>query len=90
MARRCKNPLGEVIDILGKAGSNNAEMHAILAEFGLPYKYPENVEKAANKIPDTIPQEEIDKREDFRNVLTFTIDRKMPRTLMMPFCPSVG
>ena len=71
-----KNPLGEVIDILGKAGSNNAEMHAILAEFGLPYKYPENVEKAANKIPDTIPQEEIDKREDFRNVLTFTIDPK--------------
>ena len=71
-----KNPLGEVIDILGKAGSNNAEMHAILAEFGLPYKYPENVEKAANKISDTIPQEEIDKREDFRNILTFTIDPK--------------
>ncbi len=71
-----KNPLGEVLDILGEAGQNNAEMHAILAEFGLPYKYPENVEKAANKIPDTISEEEIAKREDFREVLTFTIDPK--------------
>ena len=71
-----KNPLGEVVDILGVAGQNTAEMHAILAEFGLPYVYPENVEKAANKIPDTITEEEIAKREDFRNVLTFTIDPK--------------
>jgi len=71
-----KNPLGEVVDILGKAGQNNTEMHAILAEFGLPYKYPVAVEKAADKIPDTISQEEINKREDFRNVLTFTIDPK--------------
>jgi len=71
-----KNPLGEVIDILGKAGENNAEMHAILAEFDLPYKYPTNVEKAADKIPDTISVEEISKREDFRNVTTFTIDPK--------------
>ena len=71
-----KNPLGEVIDILGKAGENNAEMHAILAEFDLPYKYPTNVEKAADKIPDTIPAAEIAKREDFRDVTTFTIDPK--------------
>ena len=71
-----KNPLGEVIDILGAAGDNSTEMHAILAEFGLPYKYPENVEKAADKIPDSIPAEEIAKREDFRNVTTFTIDPK--------------
>lgn len=71
-----KNPLGEVVDVLGKAGQNNAEMHAILAEFGLPYKYPENVEKAADKISDVITEEEIAKREDFRNVLTFTIDPK--------------
>ncbi len=71
-----KNPLGEVVDILGVAGQNTTEMHAILAEFGLPYVYPENVEKAANKIPDTISEEEIAKREDFRNVLTFTIDPK--------------
>lgn len=69
-----KNPLGEVIDILGKAGQNTAEMHAILAEFGLPYKYPAAVEKAAAKIPDEIPDEEIARREDFRKVTTFTID----------------
>ena len=69
-----KNPMGEVVDVLGVAGENNTEMHAILAEFGLPYHYPENVEKAATRIADVIPQEEIDQREDFRNVLTFTID----------------
>ncbi|MCC8132715.1 MAG: ribonuclease R [Tannerellaceae bacterium] len=71
-----KNPLGEVVDILGTAGQNNAEMHAILAEFGLPYKYPESIEKIAEKIPEEIPQDEIDRREDFRPVLTFTIDPK--------------
>lgn len=71
-----KNPLGEVVDILGTAGQNNAEMHAILAEFGLPYKYPVNVEKAADKIPVTIAPEELDNREDFRGVTTFTIDPK--------------
>ena len=71
-----KNPRGEVMDVLGQAGENNAEMHAILAEYGLPYKYPEHVEKAANKIPDVISEEEIAKREDFREVLTFTIDPK--------------
>ena len=69
-----KNPMGEVVDVLGVVGENNTEMHAILAEFGLPYHYPENVEKAAARIADVIPQEEIDQREDFRNVLTFTID----------------
>ena len=51
---RARNPYGEVVDILGPAGENNTEIHAILAEFGLPYRYPESVEKAANKIPDTI------------------------------------
>jgi len=69
-----KNPIGKVIDVLGESGENNAEMHAILAEFGLPYKYPQNVEDAANYIPDQIPEEEIRKREDMRDVLTFTID----------------
>ena len=69
-----KNPLGEVIDILGVAGQNNAEMHAILAEFGLPYKYPSAVEKAADKIPDTISPDDLKNREDFRGVTTFTID----------------
>lgn len=73
---RAKNPIGKVIDILGKAGDNTTEMHAILAEFGLPYKYPEKVEKAADKISDKISEEEIKKREDFRKVTTFTIDPK--------------
>lgn len=68
------NPRGEIIDILGAKGENNTEMHAILAEFGLPYKYPENVEKAAEKIQEGITPAEVAKREDFRNVTTFTID----------------
>ena len=71
-----KNPLGEVVDILGTAGQNNAEMHAILAEFGLPYKYPESVERAADKIADEVSAEDMDGREDFRGVTTFTIDPK--------------
>ncbi len=69
-----KNPIGEVVDVLGEAGANNTEMHAILAEFGLPYKYPEAVEKAADKISDIIPADEIARREDYREVTTFTID----------------
>lgn len=73
---KAKNPIGEVIDVLGEAGSNDTEMHAILAEFGLPYKYPESVEKAAAKIPVEITASEIKKREDFRNITTFTIDPK--------------
>lgn len=72
--QKAKNPIGKVIDILGKAGENNTEMNAILAEFGLPYKYPEKVEAAANKIPDDITSEEIAKREDMRSTTTFTID----------------
>lgn len=68
------SPRGEIIDILGAKGENNTEMHAILAEFGLPYKYPENVEKAAEKISADITPEEIACREDFRGVTTFTID----------------
>ena len=68
------NPRGEIIDILGTKGENNAEMHAILAEFGLPYRYPENVEKAADRIDAGITPEEVARREDFRGVTTFTID----------------
>lgn len=71
---KAKNPVGKVVDVLGKSGDNNTEMHAILAEFGLPYKYPEKVEEAADKIPEEITEEEIKKREDFRKVTTFTID----------------
>lgn len=68
------NPRGEVIDILGIKGENTAEMHAILAEYGLPYKYPENVEKAAERITPGITPAEVARREDFRPVTTFTID----------------
>lgn len=71
-----KNPRGEVIDVLGKTGENTAEMHAILAEFGLPYKYPENVNAAALKIDAGITDEEVAKRMDMRGVTTFTIDPK--------------
>ena len=71
-----KNIIGSVVDILGKTGDNNAEMHAILAQYNLPYKYPKNVEEAAEKIDATITLEEIDRREDFRDVFTCTIDPK--------------
>ena len=71
-----KNPIGQVIDILGKAGENTTEMHAILAEFGLPYVYPRNVETAAEKIPAEINEADYAEREDFRNITTFTIDPK--------------
>ena len=69
-----KNIVGEVIDVLGKEGDNNVEMHAILAQYGLPYKYPKNVEEAAEKIDAGITQQEISRREDFRDVFTCTID----------------
>lgn len=74
--KEAKNPIGQVIDILGKAGENTTEMHAILAEFGLPYVYPKNVETAAEKIPAEISEADYAEREDFRNVTTFTIDPK--------------
>lgn len=72
--RNSKNPVGKVIDILGQTGENNTEMHAILAEYGLPYSYPKNVEEAADFIPAEITQEEIERREDCRETMTFTID----------------
>ncbi len=71
-----KNIIGSVVDILGKTGENNAEMHAILAQYNLPYKYPQNVEEAAEKIDPGITPEEIARREDFRDVFTCTIDPK--------------
>ena len=71
-----KNIVGEVIDVLGKQGENNVEMHAILAQYGLPYKYPKKVEDAAQKINAEISAEEIARREDFRDVFTCTIDPK--------------
>lgn len=69
-----KSPIGRVIDILGRQGENNAEMHAILAQYGLPYRYPERIEKAAEQLTPDISPEEIARREDFREVTTFTID----------------
>ena len=72
--KRKKNPLGELIDILGKAGSNDAEMHAIVAEFGFKTSFPPEVEAEANKFTNDIDKEEIKTRKDLRSVLTFTID----------------
>ncbi len=69
-----KNPIGRVVEVLGASGENETEMHAILAEFGLPYSYPQQVEEAAKRISDEIPEEEIRRREDMRDVMTFTID----------------
>ena len=75
-SRESKNIIGEVVDVLGKTGDNNVEMHAILAQYGLPYKYPKAVEEAAEKIPFEISPAELTGREDFREVCTFTIDPK--------------
>lgn len=71
-----KNLLGEVVEVLGQQGDNDVEMHSILAQYGLPYKYPKNVEQAANRIDDRIPQEEIARRLDYRDIFTCTIDPK--------------
>lgn len=69
-----KNPIGIVKHVLGNQGENNTEMNAILAQYGFPLEFPPQVEKEANAIPEEIPAEEIAKRKDFRNILTFTID----------------
>lgn len=67
-------PEGEVIDVLGQDGLNDTEMHAILAEYGLPYSYPEEIEREANKIDAGITPQEVRRRRDMRDALTFTID----------------
>ena len=69
-----KNPIGRIKHVLGKQGENNAEMNAILADYGFPLSFPEQVEQQAEAISDDIGPEEIGKRRDFREVLTFTID----------------
>lgn len=66
--------IGEVLANLGEKGDNNTEMHAILAQYGLPYEYPKNVEEAANKISEVITEADYAEREDFRDVWTCTID----------------
>lgn len=69
-----KSPVGKVVEVLGKAGENEAEIHSIIAEFGLPYRFPNQVEKSAGKIPAEIASKEIKGRKDFRGITTFTID----------------
>lgn len=71
---KAKNPFGEVMDVLGEVGDNNTEMHAILAEYGLPYSYPEELTALAEQIDTQISDEEIKRREDCRATTTFTID----------------
>lgn len=73
---KANNPVGKVMDVLGKPGENDTEMHAILAQYDLPYRYPAEVEKYAEKISDRISSEEIARREDFRDLFTITIDPK--------------
>ena len=69
-----QKPVGRIKEVLGDAGDNNTEMHAIMAEYGLPFTFPESIDKAANQIDEEISTEEIKKRRDFRNITTFTID----------------
>ncbi|MGI4741416.1 MAG: ribonuclease R [Janthinobacterium lividum] len=69
-----RNPVGTVVRNFGAAGQNEAEINAIMAEFGLPFEFPSAVEEEAEAIPTTISKEEIAKRRDFRDILTFTID----------------
>jgi ribonuclease R/exosome complex exonuclease DIS3/RRP44 len=71
-----KNPSGEITQVLGKPGEHNTEIHSILAEYGLPYEFPEVVEQEAENLDVTISEKEISKRRDMRNDLTFTIDPK--------------
>ena len=71
-----KNPEGEIIKVLGAPGEHETEIHSILAEYGLPYSFPEEVEKEANEIDRQIHDSEVAKRRDMRNILTFTIDPK--------------
>ena len=73
---KANNPVGKVIDVLGQPGHNDTEMHAILAQYNLPYDYPEKVEKFADMIPEEIDKAEIARREDFRDIFTITIDPK--------------
>lgn len=68
------NPVGHIVDVLGEMGENDTEMHAILAEYGLPYRFEPEVENAADKISDKIGKNELKGRKDFRDTLTFTID----------------
>ena len=72
--KRAKNPIGEIVDILGNEGENNTEINAILAEYDLPYSFPKRIDLAAKKISGEISDTEISLRKDFREITTFTID----------------
>ena len=78
---RADSPNGKVLKVLGKPGEHNTEMHAILAEYGLPYDFPIEVETFAKTLNLDVSMEEIKKRRDFRNILTFTIDPKDAKDL---------
>ncbi|WP_343486866.1 ribonuclease R [Allomuricauda sp. d1] len=71
-----ESPYGKVVKVLGKPGEHNTEIHSILAEYGLPYEFPYEVEQYANQLDTSIKEEEIKKRRDMRDILTFTIDPK--------------
>jgi len=73
-SEKADSPFGNVIKVLGKPGEHNTEIHSILAQYGLPYDFPPEVEDFANKIDTSIQADEIKKRRDMRDVLTFTID----------------
>ena len=72
--RKAPAPTGRIVDVLGEPGANDTEMHAILAEYGLPYRFEPEVEAAAEAVPDKITPKDISERRDFRKVTTFTID----------------
>ncbi|MCB7481908.1 ribonuclease R [Christiangramia sediminis] len=74
--KKADSPLGKITRVLGTPGEHNTEIHSILAQYGLPHDFPEEVEEYANKIDTSINEEEINKRRDMRDVLTFTIDPK--------------
>lgn len=73
-AKNMKNPIGEIVDVIGNPGENDTEMHAILAEYDLPYKFPQQLNDLAARISEKITDADIAERRDFRNITTFTID----------------
>lgn len=72
--KKSKNPIGRIVEVLGTPGENDVEIHAILAEYGLPYRFPKQVEESAKKLKEGISTDEIKQRRDFRSIPTFTID----------------
>lgn len=72
--KKAKNPFGQIVEVLGNPGEHETEIHAILAEYGLPYSFSAEIEQEAESIPAEIPEEECQQRRDFRDITTFTID----------------